>query len=430
MKGGLSLKIRMFLVLIISVPQLYIIPVGVDVSLAFAMPFLLLPELLNILKGLFRKKIILTIFGLILISTISLLWSDEKIMGIRDVSYFFELVLIIVGAYSLTLKNDRALYRILNIMFCFMLIEAITIVFFRFFPELKIAILLSPKMSIFLGQNTLQNLYEGSRNNFFDPLKSGGILFINANAAACYMGMSSFLAWGVYKINRSKFSLIASVVLWISVMFTDSKAGLIFALFIPAIIYVYSRKAALKLGLLSIMGIVVCIAIVYTYTVGESINNAFFSDSSTAADSRYDIWAFALSAFIKSPLLGQGFGGWEHEYMKYSSYFLPPHNSLIYLWSKSGVIASFLGVIFIIQVLKLAFKAINLKEHDCYYAGLTLLMASMWLFLHGFGENFGLIGEPHQMVILSLLIGCNLAYVEKVKRKKRIDEYEEKNYSF
>jgi hypothetical protein len=27
-------------------------------------------------------------------------------------------------------------------------------------------------------------------------------------------------------------------------------------------------------------------------------------------------------AFIKNPLLGQGFGGWEHEYMKYSSYFL------------------------------------------------------------------------------------------------------------
>jgi hypothetical protein len=49
-------------------------------------------------------------------------------------------------------------------------------------------------------------------------------------------------------------------------------------------------------------------------------------------------------------------------------------------------------VIFIIQVLKLAFKSINLKEYYSYYAGLTLLMASMWLFLHGFGENFGLIG--------------------------------------
>lgn len=419
MKGGLSLKIRMFLVLIISVPQLYIIPIGIDVSLAFVMPFLLLPELLNLLKVLFRKKIVLTIFGLILISTISLVWSDEKIMGLRDISYFFELILIIVGAYAITLKNDRALYGILNVMLFFILIEAITIVFFRFFPELKIAILLSPKMSVFLGQNTLQNLYEGSRNNFFDPLKSGGILFINANAAACYMGMSSFLAWGVYKINRSKFSLIASVGLWISVMFTDSKAGLILALFIPAIIYIYSRKSSLKLGMLSVMGIVICIAVVYTYTIGNSINNAFFSDSSTAADSRYDIWTFALSAFIKNPLLGQGFGGWEHEYMKYSSFFLPPHNSLIYLWSKSGVIASILGVIFIIQVLKLAFKSINLKEYYSYYAGLTLLMASMWLFLHGFGENFGLIGEPHQMVILSLLIGCNLAYVEKAKKENK-----------
>ncbi|WP_407265453.1 hypothetical protein [Klebsiella quasipneumoniae] len=176
MKGGLSLKIRMFLVLIISVPQLYIIPIGIDVSLAFVMPFLLLPELLNLLKVLFRKKIVLTIFGLILISTISLVWSDEKIMGLRDISYFFELILIIVGAYAITLKNDRALYGILNVMLFFILIEAITIVFFRFFPELKIAILLSPKMSVFLGQNTLQNLYEGSRNNFFDPLKSGGIL--------------------------------------------------------------------------------------------------------------------------------------------------------------------------------------------------------------------------------------------------------------
>ena len=120
--------------------------------------------------------------------------------------------------------------------------------------------------------------------------------------------------------------------------------------------------------------------------------------------------------------MGQGFGGWEADYSKHTDYFLPPHNTLIYLWSKSGLIASLLGLGFILCCIRIALRAIRSIDEKQKNIGFSFLMVISWLFAHGFGENFGLIGEQHQMVVFSVMFGLCLAGNLPINRNFRVQE--------
>lgn len=407
----IPLQFRLFSVLILSVPQLYVLPVGVDISIAFLLPFLLVPDFLIISKRFVAKPLTLITFLLIIVSSISLLWSTRIVIGLRDISYLLEFILIICGVYRLSLLDENALFKVINIMLLFITFEALTIIIFRIIPELKLSIIFSSFMKYFLGNNVVQSLFDGMRNNFLDPQKSGGALFINANTAACYMGISSFLAWFLYKVNKSRTSLILGIILWVSMFFTGSKIAILFSITIPLFVWSLSLKATNKLFLIVINVCMFCFGMSVNLT-----NNTFISASAEAAGSRYEIWSYAWSAFLKNPLFGQGFGGWEADFGKYSS--LPPHNTIIYLWSKSGLLAMILGVFFIFHVIKIARKSRRQTDAKAYYAGASLLMVSIWLFMHGFIENFGLIGDQHQMIILAVLLGYNFAYMDQIKKNR------------
>ncbi len=68
------------------------------------------------------------------------------------------------------------MYSILNVMLILIAIEAVLIILFRLLPDLKLGLILSNTSRIFLGGNVLDSLlYEGQRNNFYDPIKSGGL---------------------------------------------------------------------------------------------------------------------------------------------------------------------------------------------------------------------------------------------------------------
>jgi hypothetical protein len=78
------------------------------------------------------------------------------------------------------------------------------------------------------------------------------------------------------------------------------------------------------------------------------------------------------------------------------------------MWSKAGLMAAILSCWFIFNFKnKLAgMFSINQKLK---YASISGMMVSLWLMLHGFGENFGLVGEQHQMPILAISIGIVMA---------------------
>lgn len=91
---ALHLRIRLLMVLVCSIPQLYLVQLGgADVPMAFLLPALLLPEFIINANRFLAKATNIMLLGLILISTLSLAWSVEKSMGIRDIAYLCELVM-------------------------------------------------------------------------------------------------------------------------------------------------------------------------------------------------------------------------------------------------------------------------------------------------------------------------------------------------
>lgn len=338
---ALHLRIRLLMVLVCSIPQLYLVQLGgADVPMAFLLPALLLPEFIINANRFLAKATNIMLLGLILISTLSLAWSVEKSMGIRDIAYLCEFIVISNAVYVLAVKDRVALYKTINVMLFFVCLQAITVIIFRFNESLELAVVLSPISKYTMGMNTLQSLLDGARNNFYDPVKAGGVLFVNANAAACYAGISSFMAWGIYKALKSKITLMMAILLWATVFFTGSKAGVLFAILIPAFIFYLKLQRSTRVILSSVGAsfAIVLIAISVVFSITEQ--SVFLKESTDTAETRYEIWNYAFDAFLNNPLMGQGYGGWEADYSKHTDYFLPPHNTLIYLWSKSGIIAS------------------------------------------------------------------------------------------
>lgn len=416
---ALPLRIRLLLVLVCSIPQLYLVQLGgADVPLAFLFPALLLPEFVINANRFLAKPTNIMLLGLILISALSLAWSVEKSMGIRDIAYLCEFIVISNAVYVLALKDRIVLYKTINVMLFFVCIQAITVIIFRFNESLELAVILSPVSKYTMGMNTLQSLLDGARNNFYDPVKAGGVLFVNANAAACYAGISSFMAWGVYKAMKSKITLAMAALLWATVFFTGSKAGVLFAILIPAFVFYLQLQRSTRVIVSSVGAsfAIFLIAISVIFSITEQ--SGFLQESTDTAETRYQIWNYAFDAFLNNPLMGQGYGGWEVDYSKHTDYFLPPHNTLIYLWSKSGIIASLLGLGFILCSIGVAFKAIKSTNKELKDIGFSFLMVLSWLFAHGFGENFGLIGEQHQMIVLAIMLGLCLAVNLPINRQK------------
>ncbi|MBF7956061.1 O-antigen ligase family protein [Rahnella victoriana] len=411
----LPLHWRLFFTLVLSVPQLYIFQIlGADIPIALLCALTLIPDTAGIIIKLKNKKILFTLALICVIQAISLAWSINVSMGARDVVYGMIFIIIAAAVYKVVLTHPLKMGSIVFWMMLFVSFEAILIIIFRLNPELEVTLTLSPIASYFLGKNVLDGLLAGVRNNFYDPVKSGGF-FINANAAACYIGLASFMAWGWARLTKSKILTMVAALCWISVFFTGSKAGFLLALAVPMLTYfIYikhqSKKAALFFVILSCVGTIVC-TLAISYTLLD--NSQYVSATGTAAESRFIIWDYASNAFLRSPILGQGYGGWEADYVKYTDYFLPPHNTIVYMWSKSGVIASILSIMFIFYVIQLNLKCMKSFEPVIRIAGTTSFMVSAWLFMHGMGENFGLLGEPHQEVFLPVMIGTLYGLIER-----------------
>ncbi|WP_226570982.1 O-antigen ligase family protein [Mangrovibacter yixingensis] len=408
---ALPLQHRLLLVLVCTVPQLYLVQVGgSDVPLAFLLPALILPEFFKSANVFLAKPTSISLILLIGISIVSLYWSVEKSMGIRDIAYYIEFIVISSAVYYLAIYNKNSLYKVINIMLFAVCLQAVTIIIFRLDEQLELSIVLSPISNYLMGPNVLSGLLNGVRNNFYDPVKAGGVLFVNANAAACYVGVCAFMAWGIFKVHKSKISLLMALFLWVTVFFTGSKAGVLFAVLIPLFIFYLKLNKNSRLVVTLAGGSFVLLLIMVAVVTGFTEQHGFLHQSTETAETRYQIWSYALGEFIKNPIMGQGFGGWEADYSKHTDYFLPPHNTLIYLWSKSGVFASLMGAAFMLACVKVALRAISsVTNEEQKNIGYTLLMVLLWQFAHGFGENFGLIGEQHQMIALAVMLGLGIA---------------------
>jgi hypothetical protein len=426
-----SLPSRFALTMVLSVPQLYVLPVAdFYLSLAFVSALALWPEVFKNWRSLLQNKVVVVAAAIMLTQAASLLWSSDPRLGIRTLAYAAPFFLIASAAASMARDHPRALRVVLRVVCAELLLLALLVVSFRLDPDFEMAYLRSELAGWLTGPNTIRAMLDGTgRNNIFDPAKSGGV-FVNANIAAAYLGIGALTAFALAGQNqgRARWLLLVGVFLLAGVFFTGSKAGTLLGLILPLAavgVALHARFDRLARNTILAVALILgpaSLVLAWQVTmhasqlmVGDlaSAGAAFVAESANTAGVRLQIWRHAATVFADTPFLGQGFGGWGRSYAPYAntvglSPSFPPHNTLIYLWSQSGLLAVLLALAFIFLVARLAWVLIRSDQPQTQHLGLLLGLTSAWHFGHGMGENWGLWGDPHLLPLFATLVGWSI----------------------
>jgi len=306
------------------------------------------------------------------------------------------------------------------------------VVWFRIDSASKVSYLGSLWAGVFGNPIVIDAVLTGEqRNNALDPLKSGGV-FVNANIAAAYLGMGAFAAWNLARAYGLRALRVVALLLWIAVFFTGSKAGFVLALGLPLAIAAWQLTQSLSTSV-KIAVVACCVTLVITsgYLLASfdavpigAAEDGLSAEITETALVRFSIWSYAASAFFEAPLLGQGFGGWQEGYGTYATALgidpdFPPHNTLIYLWSQSGALALLFGLGFMTTIVWSGLRLMTLRNPEIRSLGICLVLVSGWLFVHGLGENWGVVGEPRQQVLFAALLGLTLARYHAILNEEK-----------
>lgn len=341
---------------------------------------------------------------------VSLHWSPAPLVGIRYLVYLLPLPLAALAFYGLTRERPQLAIHCLRLLLLGSAVAAVLVIAFRLLPSAELAFLGSPIARVVVPPNTLEALFYTSRNNVFDTAKAGG-LFVNANIASAYLGMSSIAAWYVGRTLGSSSLRAVAVLDWAAVLFTGSKAGLLCAAVVPLALAAASAARARRINPLTLFAASLALGgAVLLVPLGDELVAEFGSNALATMGSREQIWRFALLLIEQHPIAGLGFGGWEqrfalHAFLTGSANAVPAHNSLFILWLQSGLPGLVAGVIFVATVYAASARCLRTGDAATTTLALAVIGAFTWYFVQGLGENFGLIGEAHMTPLLGALLG-------------------------
>ncbi len=414
-------------IILSSIFQLYFLHIGksyislTTISILLLIPFLFMNLQLLTWKPLFAVSLIL------IFQIISLLWSIDIKMGFSFILKFVLFILVVIITYILARKNHKIFIYILEIYFLLLLLEVFLVIYFRLHPMIKLGFLHTKIAEIFINPNVIEGLWSGEKNNIFDPNKSGGF-FVNANVAAAFLGINTFISYGLSKSYSIKWLNIITFLLVIGILFTGSKAGLILIVLLTLflnLVYKFIGSHLTMQKVLITLFFIILLYLTLLFSYNYILNNYFAKEITNTTEIRFLIWDCALKQFLYSPLIGLGFGGWHEIFSQYAmskgiSSGYPPHNTLIYLWAQSGIFVVILAIFFMIYVIKFGFRLIKSNVKELKGLGIAVLGAYLWTFIHGMGTNFGLVGELHMEVILAAILGYSYArykdYILKLKK--------------
>jgi len=369
--------------------------------------------------NIYLSKIFLTVTLLIGLMTISLVWSYDLKIGIKEIIWYCLFLAVYLYVYIYTIKYPLYMLHILNIYFYLLMALPISIIVFYISPELELNYLHSIMAKIFINPNLILQYTSGLLSNVSDVNKAGGLFFINANVAGAYLGINYFILIGFYIAYKKKIYLLLSLISIVGLYFTGSKAVIL--IFILLNLMLLFRKLNIKKYLI-ILGILLILVLYYfagiIYTNCET--NLNYSDLIKTTEIRFLIWDFGFIKFKEYPLTGLGYGGWINQFEYYADLLniqvFPPHNTMIALWSSSGIIAVICAIIIMYYILKFANKIQTKNNRELYGIGLAVFYSFSWVFIHGMGENFGLFGDEHMKVILATLLGYSLARYKSISK--------------
>ncbi len=405
----LPVRIWFLSVVIFSIPQIYFVPVaGIYPSLVMLASLLhlysyrYLPEFAKL--GWVRAFI-----ALLAVHAISILWSPEPLQGVRHLVYLAPFLGSALIGYAFTTEQEGKAFAYIHLALWTTGIQASAVILFRLAPELEFWFIRTSFASIFISPNVIAALFDGSPNNIFDAGKSGG-LFVNANTASAIMGFCGMVAWNLSARPGLGSLRAVALVHWVAIFFTGSKAGAMLAIATPALLFLYGasrvRKVSLESAIVIFIGGAVLVASLPL--MPELMRRStFLSDASETMLVRRVIWQFAYDEFLRSPILGLGFGGWErlfpyYAYVNRVSPNYPAHNAFLIAWVQSGMLAPAALIAFMILFLRWVLRSSTRHVH----LGVGLFMGTFWFWIQAQGENFGILGEQHFTPLLRISPAC------------------------
>ncbi len=418
--------------LILAVPQFYLLPKGsTDIAASTVVTILLVPGVLlaarrgsgvDLLRlGLFRVLLVLLVVRLL-----ALAWSPDPRAGLPAIALLGQFIVTLMLMVQAVRQSPGLLRRIERWYWPWVVAEAVLVLVFRVLPGVEDAFLRSIAGFV-SGQNTVAALFTGSPNNVFDEAKSGGV-FVNANVAGLFLGVNAVAAFAVATITGTRWTRLVGFVALAAVPVTGSKSATLLAVALPAAVLAVqrfgrARRAAesgpprhgshrrpagrahrpLSLGLAGAGLLVVVGGVLLAADLGfaQALVKSF--------GDRTAIWGFGAEAFLRDPLLGLGYGGWDagfgayaREHGIYRSF--PPHNVLLAAWAATGLAGMVLTAVFFALALRLAVRAVTAGGHQQRTFALWTTAAIAWTLIHGMGDNTEIFGDIHLIPILSLLV--------------------------
>ncbi|MFM0095246.1 O-antigen ligase family protein [Paraburkholderia nemoris] len=351
--------------------------------------------------------------ALVLVQVLSLLWAVDVRSGIRDIAYSFLFFFVFAASMHESKRNPRLVIQLIVAYSILTMIQSGLVIYFRLNPSVKIQYLQGHLAEIFTSPNTLIDLFGSEQNNVLDPAKSGGFE-INANTGAAWIGMVGMVTIGLAIGLRRKLLFLVGLFHLTATFFSGSKAAAILVCALLALmcitVYVSEKLTPSRLAVLLLIFIFIAVAGSILTTAGSSTD--FGHASSDTFDVRKLIWAHAASEFLKNPILGQGFGGWSESFHAYAwqqgiTDRYPPHDTLIQLWSQSGLLAALLGAAFMAAFSAEVLTLVRSGSRTAAWIGAGILCGFLFITMQGLGENWGLLGNLRMSPFLAVCLALS-----------------------
>ncbi|MET8365747.1 O-antigen ligase family protein [Micromonospora sp. NPDC005194] len=417
------------LVLFLALPQFYLLPKGsTDIAASTVVTILLAPGVLLAARrgsgvDLLRLGFFRVLVALLVVRMLALVWSPDPRAGLPLIALLGQFIVTLTLMLQAVRQDADLLRRLARWYWPWVMVEAAMVLTFRVLPGVEDAFLRSVG-GIVAGQNTVAALFGDSPNNVFDEAKSGGV-FVNANVAGLFLGVNAIAAFAVAAVTRDRWTRVVGFVALAAVPITGSKSATILAVALPATVLAVQRLAPtrgsgparrsvrhwptgrrrrqllLGLGGAGLLGAVAAVLL--------AVNLGFTDALAKSFGDRAAIWGFGAEAFLRDPLLGLGYGGWDagfgtyaREHGIYRSF--PPHNVLLAAWAATGLVGLVLTAAFFTLALRLAVRVVTNGEPRHRAFALWTTAAIAWTLIHGLGDNTEIFGDIHLIPILSLLV--------------------------
>jgi O-antigen ligase len=355
--------------------------------------------------------------------TVSVLWAEKVGSAAYGVLLSVALLATFLLARATLRDSPRGVLTSLTIAAPFVLLQAMLVTLFRFFPDVELWYLVSPAARV-LSEPGVETIAAGGFANVLDPFKSGGLL-LNSNTASLLLALAACLyAWAALQRPGTRLLVLYLAVAAISLdasFGTGSKTPIALALVLPlvGVLFILAVRrpvvAAITCGagLLAVAGAVIAIAIVSPRLLDEATRTL---------GERGKLWRLTLGAVPEHWFTGLGFGNWrlyiaENWRVTFPGRGpqpFPPHNLFLQAWVDAGAIALLLTIalsfIPICAVLRRMWRRRGEKLFTLGTLELVVVFVGVtWVVGHGMADTTTFLGDNHTIPFFAVLVALALS---------------------